>query len=222
VFAIGESLTTESRDEIARGFGCPVIDSYGATEIGYIAFQCPGGSGYHVAAESVLVELLDNDDMPVKAGEVGRVVLTSLYNYAMPFLRYAIGDYAIAAAGPCPCGRTLPRLAGIAGRQRSVFTFADGTQRSPWGFRSAFARLIPARQMQFVQTALDTVEIRYVPKDGAPPDLDHVQRIGRDKFHSTVTVKLVAVADIPRLPSGKIEDCVSLVMPAGVPRSGRR
>jgi phenylacetate-CoA ligase len=214
VLTIGETLNPDVRADVERAFGCRVIDSYGATEVGYLAFQCPAGEGYHLAHETVLVEVLDDRGMPVPAGAVGQVVVTALYNYAMPFIRYVVGDYAVAAAGPCRCGRTLPRIASIAGRQRSVFTFIDGSQRSPWGFRSAFLRAIPARQMQIVQTALDTIEIRYVPKaGGAPPDPAQVQQVGREKLHPSVTVLLTAVEDIPRLRSGKIEDCVSLVSP---------
>jgi phenylacetate-CoA ligase len=214
VLTIGETLNSDVRHDIERVFGCRVVDSYGATEVGYLAFECPAGEGYHLAHESVLVEVLDDRGVPVPAGAVGQVVVTTLYNHAMPFIRYVVGDYAVAAAGPCRCGRTLPRIASIAGRQRSVFTFVDGSQRSPWGFRSAFLRAIPARQMQIVQTALDTIEVRYVPKTGAaPPDPAQVQHVGREKLHSSVTVLLTAVADIPRLPSGKIEDCVSLVRP---------
>src|SRR6185436_9202776 len=115
-----------------------VIDNYGVTETGYIAFECPAGGGYHVCSESVLVELLDDDGNDVPEGEPGRVVLTSFYNFAMPLIRYAVGDLAVAAHGPCPCGRTLPRLATILGRQRNIFTFPDGSQHSPWKWRPAF------------------------------------------------------------------------------------
>ena len=214
VLTLGEQITDEHRHAIAQSFGCRAFDTYGGTEVGYLAFECPAGDGYHIACESALVEITDEDGMLVPAGALGRVVVTTFYNYAMPFIRYAIGDYAVTATGQCRCGRTLPRLASIAGRARNVFTFVDGSQQSPWSWRSAFHPLVPARQMQIVQTALNEIEIRYVPRDEAPPvDAALIEEAGRDRIHPTVRVKAIAVSDIPRSPAGKIEDCISLVTP---------
>lgn len=215
VLTVGETVDDEIRQDVERGFGCNIIDSYGASETGYIAFECPAGGGYHVCAESMLVEILGDDGAPVPPGMLGRIVVTSLYNYAMPLLRYAIGDYGVAADGPCRCGRTLPRLASIAGRSRNVFTFIDGSQRSLWKWRGEFRHAITARKFQIVQTAPDLVELRYVPLDGAPaPDPRRVAEIGRKTIHPTVLVIPVCVDDIARTPSGKIEDCISLVTPS--------
>jgi phenylacetate-CoA ligase len=216
VLTLGEQVTDEHREAIAQSFGCRAFDTYGGTEVGYLAFECPVGGGYHLAYESALVEITDEDGMPARAGSLGRVVVTALYNYAMPFIRYAIGDYAVAAAADhCRCGRTLPRVVSIAGRARNVFTFIDGSQQSPWGWRSAFHPLIPARQMQIVQTAMDAIEIRYVPRDEAPTiDATLIEEAGRRRIHPTVRIRAIAVSDIPRLPSGKIEDCISLVTPS--------
>jgi phenylacetate-CoA ligase len=212
VMTVGEQVLSEQREAVQRVFGCRILDSYGATEIGYLAFECPAQAGYHLAHEAVLVELVDHAGVHVPAGTLGRVVLTSLYNYAMPLIRYAIGDYAVTADGPCPCGRTLPRLASIGGRARNIFTFGDGSQRSPWGWRSAFQHLVPARQMQIVQTQVDVIEIRYVPIETAPsPDPNLVSEAGRRRIHPSVSVHTVPVDHIPRLPSGKVEDCISLV-----------
>ncbi len=137
--------------------------------------------------------------------------MTSLYNFAMPFIRYAVGDFAIAADGPCGCGRTLPRLAEIIGRARNIFVFPDGTQHSPWKFRGAFKGLLSATQIQIVQTQRDVIELRYIPDGDMPPDQDAIAKAGREKIHRDITVRAVAVADIPRSASGKIEDCISLV-----------
>jgi phenylacetate-CoA ligase len=215
VLTVGEQVTADQRDLIRRRFGCRVFDSYGATEVGYLAFECPAGGGYHLAHETALIEVIGKDGMTAPAGTLGQVVITCLYNYAMPFIRYAIGDYAVAAEGACNCGRTLPRIASIAGRVRNVFTFTDGSQKSPWGWRSAFTGLISARQMQIVQTAIDTIDIRYVPQDQAPPpDAVLINEAGRRCIHPTVSIRAVAVNEIPRSPSGKIEDCISFVTPS--------
>ena len=105
------------------------------------------------------------------------------------------------------CGSVLPRLAAILGRHRNVFTFSDGSQHSPWKWRSVFRSHLRAAQMQIVQTALDRIEIRYVPQDGAaPPDAAAIVELGRKAIHPSVTVETVAVAAIERHPSVKIQD----------------
>ncbi|HEX7275899.1 MAG TPA: AMP-binding protein, partial [Acidimicrobiales bacterium] len=107
VWTYGEALRPELRPRCARAWGVRVIDMYSSQEVGYLALQCPESHTYHVQSESVYLEVLDGAGNPCPSGEVGRVVVSSLHNYASPLLRYEIGDYA-AMGGPCGCGRTLP------------------------------------------------------------------------------------------------------------------
>ena len=107
-------------------FKARLIDQYGANEIGQIACQCPHCEAYHINAEIVLVEVLDQEGAPVAPGETGRVVLTAFYNYAMPFIRYEIGDNAQIAPTKSDCAITLPRLTRIMGRYRNNFKLRDG------------------------------------------------------------------------------------------------
>jgi phenylacetate-CoA ligase len=214
IFTSGETIDASTRDDIRRALGCEVIDRYATNEIGHIASQCPEGGGYHICSEAVLLELLDDSGKDVAPGERGRVVLTSFYNFAMPFIRYDLGDLAVAAPGACRCGSTLPRLEAILGRQRNVFTFADGSQYSPWKWRAIFKEHLPRTQVQLVQTAPDRIELRYVPRDGmVEPDSAAIEKIGRDLINPLVKVVVLPVAEIARHPSGKIEDCVSYVTP---------
>jgi phenylacetate-CoA ligase len=214
VLTAGETVDPPAREDIKRSFHCEIVDRYATNEMGNIAFQCPAGGGYHICAEAVLIELLDDDGNDVVGDATGRVVLTSFYNFAMPLIRYDIGDLAIAAHGPCPCGRTLPRLAAVLGRQRSVFTFSDGSRYSPYKWRVAFSKHVSAKRIQLVQIAVDYIELRYIPWDGASiPDAAEIEAIGRKAIHPRAIVRAVPVMDIPRHPSGKIEDCLSLVGP---------
>ena len=107
-------------------FKARLIDQYSANEVGQIACQCPHCKDYHINSETVLVEILDQEGAPVAPGETGRVVLTSFYNYAMPFIRYEIGDNAQVAKSKPDCRITLPRLTRIMGRYRNNFTLRDG------------------------------------------------------------------------------------------------
>jgi phenylacetate-CoA ligase len=213
--ATGEMLKLETRDLIARKFGCRTIDVYGAREMGPIAFQCPDEDGYHVCAEALLFELLDEADQPAPAGAYGRVVVTSLYNYAMPFIRYDIGDYALAAAGPCACGRGLRKLDQIAGRTRNLFVMPDGSKKRLQGaLVQETSKYLSYRQVQFVQTTIDTIQINYVPGEGdAMADDGMLTQLFRRAFHDAVNVRLVPVDRIERGPGMKLEQFVSLVRP---------
>ncbi len=112
VRTFGEILEPECRAVCQRVFGVKIVDMYSSQEVGYIALQCPEHEHYHVQSENVLVEVVDQAGKPCMTGEVGKVVVTTLHNFAMPLLRYDIGDYAEVGA-PCPCGRGLPVLKRI-------------------------------------------------------------------------------------------------------------
>lgn len=118
VHTYGEPLTKGVREACREAWGVPVQDVYSCEELGMIALQCPEHEHLHVQSEAVLVEVLDEEGSPCTPGQIGRVVLTALHSFAMPLLRYAIGDHAEVGA-PCPCGRGLPVLSKrIVGRRR--------------------------------------------------------------------------------------------------------
>jgi phenylacetate-CoA ligase len=205
----GEILDASDRAAIERAFGCRVIDVYGVREIGQVAFQCPDGAGYHFCSEAVLCELVDDQGAPVRPGEFGRVVVTALYNYAMPFIRYEIGDYAQASVSPCSCGRGLPSIDHIGGRTRNMLVLPDGSKR-----RVVFdwiSQSLSYRQIQIVQKTIYSIEIRYLPESSAEPDLADLTRLLREKFFPGVTVELVPVKRIERGAGMKFEQFISQV-----------
>jgi phenylacetate-CoA ligase len=168
----------------------------------------------------VLVEILDEHGRDVRPGERGRVVLTGLYNYAMPFIRYAIGDVAVAGHGPCPCGRTLPVIAQVEGRTRNAFVFRDGTRVWP---RARMVRqmkaFVPFVQYQLVQLDHERIELRYVPDgSGSAPNLDGLAAFARNMLHASVTISITPMDALPRGANGKFEDILSLVPQAAQAR----
>jgi phenylacetate-CoA ligase len=210
----GEPVTPSIRESIQAYFGKDPIDQYGTTEIGHIAASCPHSGKLHVAADLVRVEVVDRDGRPTAPGAIGRVVSTSFYNYAMPFIRYDTGDLGMLAERPCGCGRTLPLLECVVGRSRNLFRFADGTTALPRLETTLVQPFVPHRQFQVVQTALDRIEYRYVPV--APDqknDLVGLSAFVRRRLHPSLTVEAIAVDDIPRSPSGKYEDYICLIEP---------
>lgn len=116
ITSYGAVLEAEVRDACRSTWGAEIVDMYSTQEVGYIALQCPESESYHVQSEAVYVEVLDDDGRPCRAGQVGRVVVSTLHNFAMPLLRYDVGDLAEVGSG-CPCGRNLPVLSRVVGRQ---------------------------------------------------------------------------------------------------------
>ena len=123
----GEQLYPFQRLEIEGSLAERVVDSYGCTEVGPVASECPAGS-LHVLGEQVHVEIL-RGDAPVESGEFGNIVLTSLQNTAMPLIRCRIGDRGRLSPDPCGCGLPHPVLNDLQARAGDTFLAADGAPR---------------------------------------------------------------------------------------------
>lgn len=209
VRTISEVLAPATRALCAEVLGVPIVDTYSAQEVGYIALECPAHPHYHVQSERLLVEILDERGAPCAVGETGRVVITDLHNFATPLLRYAIGDHATVGA-PCPCGRGLPVLTRIVGRRRNMLTYPDG--RTVWPvFTVACRAAARYREIQLVQPAPDALRVRVVPDGDLDADalIAALQRVFAHPFAITVEI----VPELDRSPVGKLEEFVSLVSP---------
>ena len=212
VITRGGVVTAEMRILCKKVFGGPLVDQYGADEIGQIACECPHCGEYHINAEAVFVEILDEEGASVKPGETGRVILTNLYNYAMPLIRYEIGDLATRSPKILKCELRLPSLTRIIGRYRNMFTLADGRVLFPNVPMSGFRDYLGYSQIQIVQTDFDNLEVRYVPdgsrQDADRPGLEAWLRKGLDPCFG---VQVNEVEKIMPSSDGKYEDFLSLV-----------
>ncbi len=161
VKTIGETVHAELRARLKEISGLAIEDNYSSQEAGPIAIQCPASGLYHIMAEALIVEVLDAHGKPCREGEIGRVVVSDLLNLATPLIRYDIGDYA--EAGPsCTCGRGLPTLKRILGRERNLVHLPDGSRNWPLVGFHAFDTVAPVRQYQLIQTAIDEIEFKVV------------------------------------------------------------
>jgi phenylacetate-CoA ligase len=207
---MGEVVSGEQRGLYDAAWHAPVIDGYSAVETGIIALQCPQHPHMHVQAEAVLLELLREDGSACAPGEIGKIVVTRLHNYAQPMLRYEIGDYA-ECGGACPCGRTLPVLARIIGKSIDRFVLPSGERR----FKSSgFNRLRhPAIvQMKLVQTSRSRIELRLVLR--RPLTAEEEEDLRATFLRSLdypFEIAIVPVDEIPRDPSGKFRTIQSEV-----------
>jgi len=159
----GEAVGPDLAELCREVFGVDVTDVYSAAEVGNIAFQCPEYKHYHVQSEMILVEVLDDAGRPCGPGASGKVVVTAFYNYAMPLLRYAIGDIAEVGA-PCGCGRTLPVLSRILGKARDVVVLPSGARRYAYFGVKVMADFKEIVQLQLAQKGLYDLEVRLVTR----------------------------------------------------------
>ena len=210
VQTLGEVVTPEVRQVCAEVWDAPVIDTYSAQEVGVLAHQCPEHLHYHVQAETVMLEVVNARGEPCGAGETGEVLVTSLFNYAMPLLRYRLGDFAEVGAA-CPCGRSLPVLKRILGRERnSVLIAPTGERFWPAFGTHGFSRIAPVIQHQFVQKTTARVEARLVTERPLTSSEEEALRAHiRAQHEWSFEIDFTYHDEIPRSASGKFEPFLS-------------
>lgn len=168
LLSVSEQLTPGMRACVERSFGVPVHENYGLNEVGIVAGRCEAGR-YHVHSEHCLVEILDDTGRACAAGEVGRIIVTSLTNFAMPLIRYDTGDLAEAIAQNCSCGRVLPLFGGIEGRYGRVAHLPAGTMTIVMALRDAIEEMPvelinDLREFQIHQFRDQRMELRLVTR----------------------------------------------------------
>jgi phenylacetate-CoA ligase len=211
IITTGEPLDGSLRARIERGFGRKVFDSYRTREVGCIAQECSEHRGLHVSAETIVLELLPADGHD----EAGKIVVTDLTNYCMPFIRYEIGDLGVPANRACPCGRSLPLLESMGGRTTDALYTADGKRVSPISvLPNLFHLLGILNQFRITQDRYDHLLIEMV---GEPPEPSLLarQREAIDRiFGANMQVTYSYVERIQPGPSGKFPLIVSKIPPA--------
>jgi len=214
IFTGGEVLDDSLRKRSRQVLGVEIVDNYGMTEL-FPAWQCPAGS-YHTNAEHVMIELLDDDGSPVRAGEVGRVVATTLENYLAPLIRYDLDDYALAVDGACPCGRTLPIIGKVVGRSINLFRLRSGELFLPWRLYDHLEDLTEVRQLQLVQRAIDHFIVRFVRDAPLAPEVEaSISKNISNSLGGGVTVSLERVSEIARTKRGKFMAALCEIAPPG-------
>jgi phenylacetate-CoA ligase len=163
VFGGAELIDNSSRSFIETIFDAPFYDQYATIEFERMAWQCPAKSCYHIDADALIIQFVDKNGNEVSEGESGEMVCTSLFNYAMPFIRYAIGDVGISTDEECPCGRKLPLMKIIEGRSDSLLFLPSGRTLSPRTFTIAINKFQLSKcieQFRVIQKKIDYFEVQ--------------------------------------------------------------
>ncbi len=209
VHTISEALPDGLRELCQKEWGVKVVDVYSTIELGYLALQCPKNEHYHVQSEGVLLEVLDNDGKPCAPGQVGKVVVTNLHNYAMPLIRYELGDYA-EVGEECSCGRGLPVIKRILGRYRNLVVMPDGERCWPKFGIANILKIAPVLQFQAIQHTLQDIEFLLVVKRPLTGDeKNKLLGLFQSNLHPEMKITVNEVDSIPRSPGGKYEEFAS-------------
>jgi phenylacetate-CoA ligase len=208
VFTYAETLSLLNRRAIEQAFRCRTANHYSAWEVLHMAQTCPDNPDLlHVNSERAILRVVREDGSAAPPGEVGRVVVTDLANYVMPFINYEIGDWAIAGEG-CPCGRGFPTLVSLEGRLGEVLRTPTGRTVLPIAlcrFLNIRARAHPyIWEYQAVQTVPERVVFRVVPTARLTPDRVNWLQAELEEFLGPgVSVTVEQVERIPVEASGK-------------------
>ena len=211
IFSTAEILGKYVRTLIGESLGARVIDSYGCVEAGDIAWECPYGyRGYHMNVDSVVIEFV-KEGQNVAPGEDGEVVLTTLFNYAMPLIRYRIGDVASFSDERCPCGITLPLMSSLKGRCNDFIVLPDGRELPPWLFWNSID-LTGVAGFRIIQEKIDVIRVLLkVSKSYEKKQVEKTTRGLKRIFGDQVELKIDIVNELPRDSSGKMRSVISKV-----------
>jgi phenylacetate-CoA ligase len=201
------------RETIESVFGCRVFNRYGSREVGNIACQCACHGGLHVAPWGNYIEIVDDNDRPVPNGELGDILVTSLNNYAMPLIRYRIGDRGRLSSLSCPCGRPGQILDRIAGRNVDAFRTVDGTLIDGEYFTHLLYFRSWVTKFQVLQRNYSEIEFRIVGASErcSQTELDQIVEKARLLLGPQCAVAFHFVTNIEPSPSGKYRYTISEV-----------
>lgn len=213
VFTTAETLLASQRAEIEAAFLAPTVNQYGCTEMVVFAAECREGA-MHVHPEHGLLEVVDEYGRALGYDEPGEAVCTGFLNYAMPLIRYKLGDRIVLSDRPCACGSHFPVIASIEGRVDDLLLTPSG--RPIPRLDPIFKGLRRIRETQIVQTAADTVVLRlcadpsFTAADEQELIAEAVKRVGPE-----MTIRVERLEKIPRQANGKFRSVVRMPFEQG-------
>lgn len=194
------TLLGHERQCIEDAFECRVFNRYGCEELSIIASESSAHDGMHAFSEGLIFEYL-----PTEVDGEFELVVTDLFNRAMPMIRYAIGDVVRKASGPCPVGMGLERIAGVSGRTADFLYRVDGTPVFGISILDTYIIHIPGiKQAQIVQESLERFVVNIVPDENySEVTATEVRHVLEQQFGTSVTIDVEPVAALPQTERGK-------------------
>lgn len=211
IFTHGETLTEQCRETIESTFRAKVYNTYGSTEFNRLAIECGKHSGLHMITDCAVFELI-KDGENVSPGEEGEIVITGLYNYAMPLIRYKLGDIGVISEEKCSCGRNWPLIKSIEGRTDDFLTLPSGRVISPRTI-NVIDDIPGIIEYRTIQKKRDTFCVQVVPGNNYSIDTNRQieQQIRLGCIGENVNIEIELVNEIPRERTGKLRTIISYV-----------
>lgn len=202
ILPISETMPEPVREQLKRQFGCTVQQTYSNEENGIMGIQSASDNSYYINSESYFYELLKLDsDEPAEDGELGRIVITDLTNYAFPVIRYDNGDTAVAEK-TVRNGRSRLILKELYGRRSDLLYDTKGRAVTPYVITNNLWNVDGVGQYRFLQTGLKNYELRLCG-DREKMNVDDMLSRIRPAFGPDAIIDVRYVDEIPVLSSGK-------------------
>lgn len=203
-----EPLSDPIRTEIEHGFGCEVFDKYGSRETNIIAHESPAHDCLRIQAEHTYVEILDNQGHPCPPGKLGRLVVTTLNNHAMPLLRYQTTDLAVPLAATTHDGLGLPAMSSVIGRTQDILCTPDGGLIHPQMFSNVLRQFAAIDWFQVVQHEEDALALRVVTRTSLENETEQISSLICDLAGFNFRITFELLRDMPASSTGKFRLCV--------------
>ncbi len=212
VFSSSETLLSLQREAIEAAFAAPLFDYFGHAERTIFAVECKQHKGKHLVEPFGITEVVDANGELVPDGEFGFLTGTSLYNLAMPMIRYRTGDISAIDRTPCECGSSFPRIVGVSTKAEDIVILADGRWLSPSVLTHPFKPFPSIRKSQIVQESVSDFTVRLVSDDGFSAELQRELLANlHERLGPEVNISVENVDDIAPDPSGKFRWVISRV-----------
>lgn len=205
-----EPLPPAMRDNIVKTFRCELFDKYGMRETNVIAHESPHHEEMCMQIENVFVEFLDESDRPVREGERGRIVVTTLNNMSMPLIRYETSDLAGPVSGVCSSGIELPRMTSVAGRLQDLIVSPKGDLIDAYLFSYLIMRFDEVHWFQVVQVDIDKLLIRvYAPRGLSNSTVNEIKERIQHHTNYPFHIEFEPLSAMPHSSTGKFRLCIS-------------
>lgn len=208
VITTSEVLTLQIRSNIEGAFKVKVFNEYGCGEVGSIAHECESGS-LHIMADNLIIETEGKDPN-------SEIIVTDLFNYAQPLIRYKVGDFGSLTDKECSCGRTLPIISGIHGRAYDLIKIDSGKSIHPEAIMYIFEDISKHSpgfsKFQFIQESLSIILVKIVPNEKWENNIQsQITKMIKEALNDDIQIKYELVDVIPREASGKMRVVKSLI-----------
>lgn len=212
VISSSETLYDFQRDLIEERFDCRIFDYYALAERVIFSTECEKHEGHHFNMEYGIHEVVDERNLPRPKGEVGKLLGTSLHNFAMPLIRYVTDDMTAVKKSACSCGRGLELMEDVTTKAEDTLTLKDGRLISPSVLTHPFKPLTSIEASQIVQKDYDYIIVKIIPKkEYNPSDSQKLIDALHERIGSDTIIELEFVDRLPRTANGKFRWVISEV-----------